>query len=171
MLSTMEIRSAVLGDLSGLDDLRLERRVILSQFDPRVTVNQSEHDMWLMRMKERITDTASAVLVAEEGNDLQGYIVGCILFVPRSEPASRYGIVEEIVLDVHAYHGGLARLLYSTLSKWFSKSKVEQVLIRTLSGYAVEQAFWRGLGATVWKPPAREITAWKTAPEHIWLKL
>jgi hypothetical protein len=171
MLSTMEIQSATRDNLPELNDLWKERRLILSQSDPRVSLNQSEYDVWLVTTKERVVDPGSAVFVAKEEGDLIGYIVGHIPPMPPSKQARRYGIVEEIILDVHTQHSGLARRLYSALSSWFSRANVDHVLIRTPSCYAVEQAFWRGLGATEWEPPEQEIEAWKTAPEHIWLKL
>lgn len=167
----MEIRRATEGDLPGLTALWQERMVILSQCDPRVKLALADRDSWLLQIGERIAGGNSAVVVAEKETSLAGYIVGYTLSNAQSKSSRKYGVVEEIALDSHAYHGGLARSLLSALSTWFSASNVVQIVIHTPRYFPVEQAFWRGLGAVVWTPPSQETAAWQIPPEYLWLTM
>jgi hypothetical protein len=60
------------------------------------------------------------------------------------------GLITEIAIDAHGYHGGVGRKLVSALRDWFSEQGAQQTVIWTPHYDAVAQAFWRSLGAAEW---------------------
>ena len=156
---------AIPDDLPRLVDLSQERMVVISQSDPRFGSLVIGRDQWLARIAESVGDAAYAVYVAEEGSALIGYIAGRVVVFP-DPPAVRYGIVDDIALDMHTYHGGLGRELFATVRDWFSEQAIELVVIRVPRYHAVEQAFWRSLGAVEWIEHT-----WKALPGFMWMTL
>jgi hypothetical protein len=141
----VEIRVAVPADIPTIVELHHElallRRLRLAPYARETAVVETQR--WL-------DDPEVAVLVATLDNQPIGYIVGRIQVTSTGLLPERNGVVSELVLDLHQYQGGAARLLFDALRKWFSICNVEQILVSVPQRSPIEQAFWRGLGAVKW---------------------
>lgn len=155
----MNIRTAVLDDLPTLADLWQERRIILSQIDPRFRLLPDEREGWLLTMQEKLISVDHPIFTVENDALLVGYICGSI-------QQNELGLIEEIALDAHRYHGGLGRQLVTMLRQWFEQRDIQRIIVGVPRRMAVEQAFWRSLGAKEWMD-----TTWTTSSQMMWMQL
>lgn len=152
----MNLRAATDEDLTQLAYLHEEHHIILSQSDPRF--GKDDRACWIEQTRRRLNSAHHCCFVGEAD---QGIIAGYIL---AHTLADGTGIIDELVLDAHTYHGGLGRRLWYALREWFTQQSVQCVRIRVPRYHAVEQAFWRALGAVEWKD--------EPCPPHlIWMTL
>ena len=175
MLAHMEISDAAPDDLPRLADLWQERMTIIAQNASRFSPGTDHRTLWTQFMRARMSDVTWAIFVAKSPEPV-GYIIGRIGDPPdltASTPGTRRGIIEDIALDVHSYHSGLGRRLYAALCAWFEGRGVGRIFVHAPRYYAVEQAFWRGLGAREWGAIqfADDDISQKISPERIWLAL
>ncbi len=144
----MITRPATQDDQAQIAHLWQERLAILSQSDPR----------FLAHKDDPLPDDAR-LFVAQTA----GKIVGCIACQMRDD----YGIVLDVALDAHSYHSGLGRALLSTARDWFGQAQTLNGIVARVPRYhAVEQAFWRALGAQNWTE-----ALWETPPQYVWMML
>lgn len=136
----VQIRRATLTDLTAIEFLRQERRVLLQQSDPRLTVALSDPSAAIQSLQ-------GCVLVAYHSERMIGYIVGWVDQTPLGPFPSGEGWIAELTLDAHQYHGGLGRALYQALRAWFDQHTIQRLWLQLPRYHAVEQAFWRSLGA------------------------
>jgi GNAT superfamily N-acetyltransferase len=119
--------------------------VILGQSDSRLTHNQPTAQQWIEQARSLIADPNAVVLVAmPDSGTPAGYVIGAV------DDAQR-GLIRDIALDAHRYHAGLGRRLVTTVRGWFADHEAAPVLVNVPRFHAVEQAFWRALGAREWK--------------------
>ncbi len=86
-------------------------------------------------------------------NDQQqvvGYIVGQVQPAPPGTLPEWQGVISEISIDAHHYHQGVGRRLVDAARDWFRSRDIEHFIVHVSQRSAVEQAFWRGLGAVKW---------------------
>jgi ribosomal protein S18 acetylase RimI-like enzyme len=137
----VEIRSATPKDLAQLQALHQERIVLLRQSDPRCDFPVEKVAAWL-------ENTDCTLYVGEQNGEIVGYVVGWVNHSPFGILPPDTGLISELTLDAHKYHGGLGRTLFTTLCEWFSDQDIKQVIVIVPRYHAVEQAFWRALGAS-----------------------
>ena len=137
-----ETRLATPADIPFLADMWYERALLQQQ---RVAPDARQH--WTAAALLWLNEPQTGMFVAE-GNDgrLAGYIVGHVQPAPPGLLPEEQGIVTEIAIDAHVYHGGTARALVEALRSWFIDRNIEQFLVMVSQRSPVEQAFWRGLG-------------------------
>lgn len=99
-------------------------------------------DSWL-------DDARIGFFVATRDDDVIGYIVGQLQPMPGIAP-EQIGLITDITLDAHGYHGGAGRALVNTLKDWFGAQGASHTAVWTPHFDAVGQAFWRSLGASEW---------------------
>jgi len=156
----LNIRPATTDDLPRLRHLWQERRTILNQSDPRF--QPIDQDQWQKTLQERIENPDAAVFVTLPNETIAGFISGIL--------HHDIGVIDEIAIDAHTYHGGMARTLWAALRDWFETRDVKKHMISVPRYHAVEQAFWLALGAktiTNWE----EDNLWELPPELIWMTL
>ena len=98
---------------------------------------------------EWLGDARCGFFSAENEGGLVGYIAGWLLPMPGVTPG-QIGLVTEIALDAHGYHGGAGRELVGALRRWFEGKGAGQMAVASPHYDAVAQAFWRSLGAVEW---------------------
>lgn len=159
----MKIRPANPTDPTHLVELWQERAVLLRQADSRIARHTPPREQWLARLSDLLAEPAAAVFVVEDGNQPPfGYIIAKI---EQHQPGSpRLGVIREMALDAHSYHGGAGRALVAQARDWFGPHAVDRVVALVPRYHAVEQAFWRGLGASEWKDET-----WTIPPEFMWM--
>lgn len=165
----IEIIPALEAHLPSLSHLWRERQVILGQIDPRLDVHAAQAEQWLLQARRKLTEDRYCILVGQQDNAPVGYIVG----VMAALDGENVGIIEELVLDAHRYHGGLGRSLTDGVRTWFAQRAAQRMVVRAARLLAVEQAFWRALGAqdaTNWLTERMDET-WHNSPEIMWMTL
>jgi N-acetylglutamate synthase-like GNAT family acetyltransferase len=146
----MITRLSTQDDDAQVQHLWQERLAILSQSDPRFLALMDAP------MPEDLT-----VFIAQS----EGHILGCIACQIRDD----YGVILDIALDAHTYHSGLGRTLLQGAKDWFHQQQptsLKGIVARVPLYHAVEQAFWRALGAKNWTE-----APWQTAPQYHWMML
>jgi hypothetical protein len=165
------LRPANSADLNRVVDLWYERTVILSKSDRRFAAHLAGEDggrsARIAEMAKRINNPAQAVIVAEciagtRNADLAGYVTGCL---QANNSGELYGVVDELVLDMHVYYGGLARMLWKALHEWFEQHDAICLFFSVPRYSPVEQAFWRSIGAVEWTGTLQQ------RPEFMWMTL
>ena len=96
-----------------------------------------------------LDDARCGFFAAERDGELVGYVVGWLQPMPGLVP-QQIGLITEIGIDAHGYHGGMGRALVSGLREWFTGQGAAQTVVWTAHYDAVSQAFWRSLGAAEW---------------------
>ncbi len=147
----LTIRAATRTDLPALA-LLWHEKTILQSLTPAGKHIQPAPDAraaWIASTETRLDDSQFALFAADNDGALIGYVAGNIFPLPGLFPA-QIGLISEIALDAHGYHGGVGRALVEALRAWFKTQGAEQVAVWTPRNDAVGQAFWRSLGAGEW---------------------
>ncbi len=144
------IRRAEQTDIPELSRLWLEKTTLQQQFDRRFLLAVEGRAAWERRLREWLADPACAVLVGAAGETLSGYIIGWVQDAPPGLVPARIGAVTDLALDAHRYQGGAGRALVKALRAWLSEQGIEHLVVYAPFRGAVEQAFWRSMGATEW---------------------
>jgi L-amino acid N-acyltransferase YncA len=149
-METATIRRAASGDISRLAELWHEKRTLLQQSDHRFGSLPGDSAAWAESAGEWLARDDCAVFVGERDDQIAGYVVGWLQTGPPSLLTQHLGIITELVIDTHTYQGGLGTLLLRSIQDWFKQSGVHNVVAYAPHYHAVEQAFWRALGADQW---------------------
>ncbi len=163
------IRTAGVDDTPSLAFLRQERAVLLRQSDPRLltTAPLPEFDTLFTAPNCRVLAG-----IATDTDQLAGYAVGWLAPVPTLPLPPQTAWVVELTLDAHRYHGGLGRDLLHDLAVGFKAAGCTRALMHVPRYHAVEQAFWRGLGAVeVNSTAADPLTRLPDHPAQVWMTL
>lgn len=149
-MNTVTIRTATSADIAMLTELWQEKRILLQQADRRFSLPVSSQAQWANSAQRWLDNAYCAIFVAEKAGVLHGFVVG---WLPEGIPAfapGMPGLITELVIDAHTYQGGLGRMLIQALRQWFAEHDVQRAAIFAPHNHAVEQAFWRALGAVEW---------------------
>lgn len=158
MSANFDIQTPHPDDLPAMMALWRERMLIISQSTPHLRRHiQAEADH-LAQLMTWLSDERAMIRCAKQNNALIGYMVG----VWRDNTL----VISDMALDAHTYHRGLVKGLFSDLQIRFIVTPSQPIIIRVARYYAVEQAFWRGLGATEWTNHT-----WESNPLYQWMKL
>lgn len=137
-----QFRPAHSADLPAIAHLRAERRALLIQSDRRYhALTPGDLDAWL-------ADPAALVIVGlDAAGAVLAYATAWTLVSPYGPLPDGLGIIDEWALDAHRYHGGLGRALAATVCGRLRARAGSQIAVLVPRYHAVEQAFWRALGA------------------------
>jgi N-acetylglutamate synthase-like GNAT family acetyltransferase len=127
-----------------------ERAVILTQSDWRFSQVENAFDPAMLDELQQF--------VSEDGEKVVG-VIAC-------EIRDGIGVIMDMALDAHTYHSRLGSDLVHIACDWFNQQGITTVVARVPQFHAVEQAFWRALGAQEWKE-----NLWSNNPPYIWMKL
>lgn len=143
----VSIRAAIETDIPALVQLWHEKTLL--QADRRLQPVPGARDAWSTEARSWLSDPRCAFFVAERDSSVIGYIVGWVQPIP-AVTLPRIGLITEIAVDTHGYHGGVGRLLVEALRAWFREQRIDQLAVWSPRFDAVGQAFWRSLGAAEW---------------------
>ncbi|NDJ60336.1 MAG: GNAT family N-acetyltransferase [Chloroflexi bacterium] len=146
----LTIRTATPADLPELVELWHEQRLLRAQSDRRFQPTPNARAEWSAQAQSWIADANCGWFVAEHAHRPVGHIIGWLQPAPPGVSTASFGAITDIAIDLHGYHGGVGRGLVDALRAWFAEHKVQQVIVWVPRRQAVEQAFWRSLGATAW---------------------
>lgn len=143
----LTIRAASATDLPALAYLWHEKMVLHA--DNRTAPAPNARQLWAEAAWTWLDDTRCGFFAAVSESEPVGYVVGQIQPMPGVVP-EQVGLITDIALDAHGYHGGAGRALVTTLREWFAAQGVSHTAVWTPHYDAVAQAFWRSLGASEW---------------------
>lgn len=160
MRQTITVIPATLEHLDSICDLWREHQTILNQSDPRFPRPDRETETsFRQTIRNRMGD-GGLVQVGVTRAGLAGYISGMT--------QNRRVFIDNIALDAHAYHIGLGHTLWRSILETAHQTDHEKLFISVPRYYAVEQAFWRSLGAIECKIESND-NLWKLPPELMWM--
>lgn len=146
----LSVRAATSSDIPRLTELWQDKMTLQQQYDQRLRLMSDAGIQWSAALGEWLTDAAYAVFVIERDVQILGYVIGKVQATTPGVLPERVGMVTDIAFDAHSTQGGLGRTLLQPLREWFAAQGVEQIVAQVPRRSAVEQAFWRALGATEW---------------------
>jgi ribosomal protein S18 acetylase RimI-like enzyme len=144
------IRAAKAHDIPRLAELWHEKMVLQQQFDPRYRLMPDSSERWSGAMAEWLNNPLCAVFVAEADNTLFGYSIGWIRDTLPGLLPEREGVITDLCIDPHSGQHSLGRKLVYPLHQWFQAQTITHIVAQVPHRSPVEQAFWRGMGATAW---------------------
>jgi GNAT superfamily N-acetyltransferase len=149
-MQTSSIRTAITDDLPVLAHLWYEKMVMQQQTDQRLRLAPDGREKWIAALQGWLLEPSYAVFVCEADAAVIGYLIVRIQPNPPGLLPAQSGVIVEAAIDAHRYHGGVGRGLVEAARGWLRQQGVEQLLIDIPRRSAVEQAFWRALGAKEW---------------------
>lgn len=144
------IRTANLGDIPRLAELWHEKMIIQQQFDSRFALAGNSVTLWSAAMCEWLQDGRCAIYVGVQNMTPIAYIIGWIQTAPPGLHPAQIGAVTDLTIDLHAGKSNLGRDLLTALRIWFNDNDIQHIIAYVPNRSPIEQAFWRGLGATEW---------------------
>ncbi len=149
-MNQLSTRFAKLDDLPVLSGIWYDKAVLLAQQDTRFQLAPDARAVWESALAVWLEDPKYAVIVVEDDRALSGYVVGHVQWMlPGIQPA-QLGAILDLAVELHDYHPRAARALVEALRHWFSGQGVDQVIVQVHRQSAIEQAFWRSMGASRW---------------------
>lgn len=148
-METVTVRPARPSDLPRLAHLWYEKTVLQQQVERRIRIAPDGRDRWTAAAADWLEDSSRVVLVAER-EEVVGYVIARVQPSPPGLLPERMGVIEDMAIDAHGYHPGVGRSLYRAARDWLTGQGVEGMVVGISRRYAVEQAFWRAMGATEW---------------------
>jgi GNAT superfamily N-acetyltransferase len=127
-----------------------EKTVLQQQADARLRFVPDAEARWQAAAAGWLDDRRMAVLVAQEADACVGYVVVRVEPGPPGLMPERLGVLQDMALDTHRYRGGIGRGLIAGAEDWLRGQGVQQLTVAVSRRSAVEQAFWRSLGAREW---------------------
>lgn len=155
----MQIRNAQMEDIPQLHALDEERLILIRQSDPR-------YDGAIIDFAARLRNPDAAIIIGEHDSRLAGFITAWTAASPYVELTADAALIDAMMLDAHQYHAGLGRQLVRAMRDSFAKQNINHISILVPRYHAVEQAFWRALGANKDPEPPQEPTL-----STLWMRL
>lgn len=144
------IRTATLNDIPRLAELWYEKMMIQQQFDSRFKLAGDSITVWSAAVCEWLQDGHCAIFVGVQATIPIAYIIGWIQNAPPGLQPKHIGAITDLTIDPHAGQSNLGRDLLNSLRTWFNNNDVHHIVAYVPGRSPIEQAFWRGLGATEW---------------------
>lgn len=145
----MLIRPAQSADIASLSEFWYDRMALLQQRHPHIRLLPDARAQWEAAASADLQRDGCIFLVAEGEADLLGCIVGAVLENQPGLAPRRYGQVQQLILDMHSpqRRQGTGARLVQALSEQFMQQGIRTMQVHAPHSSAVEQAFWRGMGA------------------------
>ncbi|HEX2948880.1 MAG TPA: GNAT family N-acetyltransferase [Armatimonadota bacterium] len=152
------VRQATRKDLESIGDLWVELMSFHSRLDQRFGIPPQGRSNYIRHTYQAIRDHNYAVLVAENQDQILGYVIGYIAQNPPIFPQPQYGFIADICVTHHARRQGVGESLVKTLRDWFRMRGMDSVQLNVAHHNPVSQAFWRKMGCTDYI-------------DHMWMRL
>lgn len=149
-MQTVMVRVANSDDLPDLSRLWYEKTVLQQQTDRRWKLASDARASWSAQVADWFTGVDYRVLVGIRGNQIAGFIIGRLQAAPPGFLPKTIGAVIDMTVDIHGQPEGVGQVLFHALSNWFQQQDVHLIVTCVPHRQAVDQAFWRALGATEW---------------------
>lgn len=149
-MQAVTVRPADPADIPEMARLWYEKTVLQQQFDRRFALLPDGQARWMAEVADWLANSYCAIYVAERDDSLVGYIIAWMQSGPPGLSPEHIGVITDLTMDVHGQQGGAGRLLLQPVREWLGAHGISYVIAHVPRRQAVEQAFWRALGATEW---------------------
>ncbi len=146
----MTVRPVNHFDISTLAEFWYDGIALRSQKQSAIRLMPDAIEQWEEYAAILLYDEEATFLLVE----IEGEILGCIVGrVADNQPGllpRKYGIVEQLVLDLHSPHKrkNAVNELLEAIKNYFRQKDISHIMVRVPAYSPVEQGFWRGLGLT-----------------------
>lgn len=149
-MQTPNIRLATHDDLPQLAHLWYEQAALNQQHDSRFRLAPDAVTRWTETAAVWLNGADSRIFAADDGSGVVGYLVARVEPGPPGMLPDRVGVIDGLAIDSHRYQRGVGRALVDSAQVWLREQSVTRLSIQVPRRRAVEQAFWRALGAKEW---------------------
>ena len=136
------LRPAEPGDVAAMSALWAQKAALMRQLDRRYRAAYRDHAHCEASLLADLADSQRRVITAWNRERLVGQIVGAL-------DGPEQAVVLDLTTELHTSQSGIGRQLYAHLSPWFVAHGVRQITLPHVAAWAVEDAFWRAMGAEV----------------------
>ncbi|MCU0511692.1 MAG: GNAT family N-acetyltransferase [Anaerolineae bacterium] len=145
----LSIRPALPADVPVLSEYWYDRMTLLMQTNPRIQLAADARARWELSAGRWLHEAGMIFLVAHVGAVPVGAIIGRVEAGTPGLLPDHYARVHELVIDLHtAYRQqGAGRRLLNAFRDQVRAAGITMLVVQVAEGMAVEQAFWRGMGA------------------------
>lgn len=146
----MTIRSVTANDIPLLAEYWYDQMALYSQKQAMMQLKPNADEVWQAYAQSLLHDTEVAFIANECKGELLGCIIGRITTNKIGLLPEKYGQVDDIILDLHSphkQHNTVTELL-AALKNYLFEKNIVHLIVHVPNHAPVEQAFWRGLGAT-----------------------
>lgn len=148
VVDQMTIRPARTEDMAAVGEMWLQ----LVQYHQQLSADMPAAApdsalLYARRLSNRLHDTHTRILVAEQDGRLRGYAFGVIVdMMPDVFAAETAGFLADIFVEPQCRGRGIGRALVKGLADWFRERGVAYFEWYTASSNHDGQAFWQALG-------------------------
>lgn len=146
--ATSLIRTATRHDLEAIGDLWVELMTFHSQLDPRFSIPPQGRANYIHHSMLALRDSNYRILVAEDHQQVVGYLMAYIAQNPPIFPFPTYGFIADICVTHSARRNGFGEQLVKEISSWFRSRGMSNIQLNVAYHNPVSQAFWRKMGCT-----------------------
>ncbi|MEL6676372.1 MAG: GNAT family N-acetyltransferase [Bacteroidota bacterium] len=99
------------------------------------------------QLLQQIMLPETCLLVAEEKEEIQGYLLAYITPMPPWFELEKIGLIRYLNISEHHRGKGLGQMLFDESMRWFREQQIERVELYVLQGLSASQ-FWEKQGFT-----------------------
>lgn len=142
----MLIRRARLNDIDAVASLWLEMMLEHESRDRRFEMDAQSSGEYSRQLEEMMSNSDIAVFVAEQADEILGYILVMVLMNPPYFRVKRYGFVAELSVARTHRRTGAGGELWARAVRWFKRKEIEVVQLNVSPENTAGMAFWNSVG-------------------------
>jgi len=140
------VRRATFNDLEPVLDLWQEMMDYHARLDKRFQPAADGRVHFRQAVQEWMLDDLWRVLVALDGDEVVGYIIGHLADNPPVFETRHYGFISDICVATDWRRSGVGRQLFAAIRDWFRRHGITVIQLNVAALNPVSRAFWRKMG-------------------------
>ncbi|MFA5368752.1 MAG: GNAT family N-acetyltransferase [Candidatus Paceibacterota bacterium] len=141
----MKIQKAKIKNLDEIVDLSSESAVLHEKLTPYYKLDKNFKTILKKSLKKNIYSSNGLILIAEEDNEIVGYLLAFKNYRPEMFDIKKTGLIADIFIRENCRKKGVGKLLVKGSFDWFKKSKIKTVEINIESKNKPALNFWNTL--------------------------
>lgn len=144
----IQIRSTIPDDINVLSEYWYDNVVLLQQTNPHIRLLPNAQARW-RKSVENCLEQDTVIMLTASYDDIVGCAIGRVILNKAGFAPEKIGVVEHLVVDLHTPQNqtGVGTALWNALKIAFANHNIDVVRVDIATHAAVQQAFWRGIGA------------------------
>ena len=143
---SMKIRNALPADLNSIIvrwRAMIEEHAII---EPIYTLREGGENEALVHFRNMISDENKLLIVAEDSNQIAGYLAASTRMMPPVFDRQRIGLISELCVSPEVRRQGIGQSLFEHAREWLLRNGIQRIEVRTLIGNQESTAFWMSVG-------------------------